>query len=57
MITTTILAIVESFLADIAYAVLFNVPSNIIQHVELPVWHGCFVSGKCQVTTVHWRPL
>ena len=28
MITTTILAIVESFLATLAYAVLFNVPKQ-----------------------------
>ena len=28
MITTTILAIVESFLATLAYAILFNVPKQ-----------------------------
>mgnify|MGYP000429380520 CR=1 FL=1 len=30
MITTTILAIVESFLATLAYAILFNVPKQLL---------------------------
>lgn len=38
MITTTILAIVESFLATLAYAVLFNVPK---QH-----YTACGITGR-----------
>ena len=53
MITTTILAIVESFLATLAYAILFNVPK--------PYYTACGITGMagwllylamCQVTTV-----
>lgn len=53
MITTTILAIVESFWRHWHMQFFSMYRSNIIQHVELPVWQGgfCYLA-MCQVTTV-----
>lgn len=47
MITTTILAIVESFLATLHMQFFSMYRSNIIQHVELPVWQGGFCIWQC----------
>ena len=53
MITTTILAIVESFLATLAYAVLFNVPKQYYTTCGITGLSGWIVYlAMCQVTTV-----
>jgi hypothetical protein len=46
MITTTILAIVESFLATLAYAILFNVPKQYYTACGITGMAGAFVSGN-----------
>ena len=53
MITTTILAIVESFLATLAYAILFNVPKQYYTACGITGLAGWIVYlAMCQVTTV-----
>lgn len=53
MITTTILAIVESFLATLAYAVLFNVPKHYYTACGITGMAGWLLYlAMCQVTTV-----
>ena len=53
MITTTILAIVESFLATLAYAVLFNVPKQYYTACGITGMAGWLLYlAMCQVTTV-----
>ena len=53
MITTTILAIVESFLATLAYAVLFNVPNQYYTACGITGMAGWLLYlAMCQVTTV-----
>ena len=53
MITTTILAIVESFLATLAYAVLFNVPKQYCTACGITGMAGWLLYlAMCQVTTV-----
>ena len=53
MITTTILAILESFLATLAYAVLFNVPKRYYTACGITGMAGWLVYlAMCQVTTV-----
>ena len=53
MITTTILAIVESFLATLAYAVLFNVPKQYYTTCGITGMAGWLLYlAMCQVTTV-----
>ena len=53
MITTTILAIVESFLATLAYAVLFNVPKQYYTASGITGMAGWLLYlAMCQVTTV-----
>ena len=53
MITTTILAIVESFLATLAYAVLFNVPKQYYTAWGITGMAGWLLYlAMCQVTTV-----
>ena len=53
MITTTILAIVESFLATLAYAVLFNVPKQYYIACGITGMAGWLLYlAMCQVTTV-----
>lgn len=53
MISTTILAIVESFLATLAYAVLFNVPKQYYTTCGITGLSGWIVYlAMCQVTTV-----
>ena len=53
MITTTILAIVESFLATLAYAILFNVPKQYYTACGITGSAGWIVYlAMCQVTTV-----
>ena len=56
MITTTILAIVESFLATLAYAVLFNVPKQYYTACGITGMAGWLLYlAMCQVTTVLCR--
>ena len=53
MITTTILAIVESFLATLAYAILFNVPKQYYTACGITGMAGWLLYlAMCQVTTV-----
>lgn len=53
MIATTILAIVESFLATLAYAVLFNVPKQYYTACGITGMAGWLLYlAMCQVTTV-----
>ena len=54
MITTTILAIVESFLATLAYAILFNVPKQYYTACGITGMAGGWLLylAMCQVTTV-----
>ena len=53
MITTTILAIVESFLATLAYAILFHVPKQYYTACGITGLTGWIVYlAMCQVTTV-----
>ena len=53
MITTTILAIVESFLATLAYAILFNVPKQYYIACGITGMAGWLLYlAMCQVTTV-----
>ena len=53
MISTIILAIVESFLATLAYAVLFNVPKQYYTTCGITGLSGWIVYlAMCQVTTV-----
>ena len=53
MISTTILAIVESFLATLAYAVLFNVPKQYYTTCGITGLSGWLLYlAMCQVTTV-----
>ena len=53
MITTTILAIVESFLATLPYAVLFNVPKQYYTACGITGMAGWLLYlAMCQVTTV-----
>ena len=53
MITTTILAIVESFLATLAYAVFFNVPKQYYTACGITGMAGWLLYlAMCQVTTV-----
>ncbi len=53
MITTTILAIVESFLATLAYAVLLNVPKQYYTACGITGMAGWLLYlAMCQVTTV-----
>ena len=53
MITTTILAVVESFLATLAYAVPFNVPKQYYTACGITGLAGWIVYlAMCQVTTV-----
>lgn len=53
MITTTILAIVESFLATLVYAVLFNVPKQYYTACGITGMAGWLLYlAMCQVTTV-----
>ena len=53
MITTTILAIVESFLATLAYAVLFNVPKQYYTACGITGMAGWLLYlAMCQVTTL-----
>ena len=53
MITTTILAIVESFLATLAYAILFNVPKQYYAACGITGMAGWLLYlAMCQVTTV-----
>ena len=53
MITTTILAIVESFFATLAYAVLFNVPKQYYTACGITGMAGWLLYlAMCQVTTV-----
>lgn len=53
MITTTILAIVESFLATLSYAVLFNVPKQYYTACGITGMAGWLLYlAMCQVTTV-----
>ena len=53
MITTTILAVVESFLATLAYAVLFNVPKQYYTACGITGMAGWLLYlAMCQVTTV-----
>ena len=53
MITTTILAIVESFLATLAYAILFNVPKHYYTACGITGMAGWLLYlAMCQVTTV-----
>ena len=53
MISTTILAIVESFLATLAYAVLFNVPQQYYTTCGITGLSGWLLYlAMCQVTTV-----
>lgn len=53
MITTTILAIVESFLATLAYAALFNVPKQYYTACGITGMAGWLLYlAMCQVTTV-----
>ena len=47
MITTTILAIVESFLATLAYAVLFNVPKQYYTACGITGMAGGFCIWQC----------
>lgn len=53
MITTTILAIVESFFATLAYAILFNVPKQYYTACGITGMAGWLLYlAMCQVTTV-----
>ena len=53
MITTTILAIVESFLATLSYAILFNVPKQYYTACGITGMAGWLLYlAMCQVTTV-----
>ena len=53
MITTIILAIVESFLATLAYAILFNVPKQYYTACGITGMAGWLLYlAMCQVTTV-----
>ena len=53
MITTTILAVVESFLATLAYAILFNVPKQYYTACGITGMAGWLLYlAMCQVTTV-----
>ena len=53
MITTTILAIVESFLATLAYAILFNEPKQYYTACGITGMAGWLLYlAMCQVTTV-----
>ena len=53
MITTTILAIVESFLATLAYAILFNVPKQYYTACGITGMAGWLLYlAMCQVTTL-----
>ena len=56
MITTTILAIVESFLATLAYAVLFHVPKQYYTACGITGMAGWLLYlAMCQVTTVDFQ--